>query len=690
MQKPPNIHAGAQGAPSILPAGIKARLIKEHVMAQSQFIRAMLGATLAIGASLAFAAPGTCIITPANLVIEAGESAALTATCTGPVTTLNWKEGASTFTGDVSFASPQPANTPFYFHTPRSLAGGNPSTPHTITLTATDGTSVDATTIVSVRQGPSLAVTMAGDGAGTVTSSPSGINCTTGTCNASFPAGTAITLTASTGGNASFGSWSGDCTGTGTCNLTLTASRAVTATFAAVANGTCGAANGVGSANAPNSGLCTAGTATAVSTGASAHTWSCQGIGGGTTAACSAPKRYTITASVSGANGTVAPSTQDANHGDPAPITASPTAGFSPTFTVTSGGCSGATSGNVFTVSATNTCAVSVSFSNAPTAGVCGTDANVASAVAPTDPGLCNAGAAGAVTPSGANWAWQCAGLNGGATASCTAPQIFTVTPSVASGTGTISPSTPVNVNGGATTQFTVTPGSGLAATMGGTCPAGSLSGNTYTTGTIVSNCTVTATFAAPTSPSNDPGQYSGFWAPPGTSDWIIADPMGPLGNGSGTYLPSCLNQAPSPSSSSSGCAIQTTGTTGPLAGGGSYTYTMAANRTLGIRFTSNDPLSGFSRTFKVQARDGGSITSYPSVSMWLATSPTATYDSVTSTACKKTGGATQTIVTHQTQSGTCNIVPGTLYYLFIRVNGACTTTGSSCNLLVADNFDFH
>ncbi len=71
----------------------------------------------------------------------------------------------------------------------------------------------------------------------------------------------------------------------------------------------------------------------------------------------------------------------------------------------------------------------------------------------------------------------------------------FTVTPS-ASGGGSIDPSSAQTVNEGDTVQFAVTPNSGYQISgISGTCPAGSLSGNTYTTGAITANCTVVAGF---------------------------------------------------------------------------------------------------------------------------------------------------------------------------------------------------
>lgn len=77
----------------------------------------------------------------------------------------------------------------------------------------------------------------------------------------------------------------------------------------------------------------------------------------------------------------------------------------------------------------------------------------------------------------------------------------FTVTPSSSDPTkGSISPSTPQTVNGGATRQFTLAPVLGYhPTTPSGTCPAGTLTGNSYTTGAIVADCTVIANFAIDT-----------------------------------------------------------------------------------------------------------------------------------------------------------------------------------------------
>lgn len=82
-----------------------------------------------------------------------------------------------------------------------------------------------------------LTIVRTGSGSGTVTSSPSGIDCGT-TCAAEFTAGTQITLTSSASAGSTFTGWSGtgvDCPGTGTCTVALTANTAVTAQFVSAA-----------------------------------------------------------------------------------------------------------------------------------------------------------------------------------------------------------------------------------------------------------------------------------------------------------------------------------------------------------------------------------------------------------------------------------------------------------------------
>ena len=68
-------------------------------------------------------------------------------------------------------------------------------------------------------------------GSGSVTSSPTGINCP-GDCTQSYTDGTDVTLTADPDPGSTFVSWSGACTGSTTqCTVDMTQARSVTATF---------------------------------------------------------------------------------------------------------------------------------------------------------------------------------------------------------------------------------------------------------------------------------------------------------------------------------------------------------------------------------------------------------------------------------------------------------------------------
>lgn len=69
-------------------------------------------------------------------------------------------------------------------------------------------------------------------GNGTVTSSPSGIDCGA-TCSASFSSDATVTLTATPATGTHFTGWGGDCTGTGTCTVSMTAAKTISATFTA-------------------------------------------------------------------------------------------------------------------------------------------------------------------------------------------------------------------------------------------------------------------------------------------------------------------------------------------------------------------------------------------------------------------------------------------------------------------------
>ncbi len=75
-----------------------------------------------------------------------------------------------------------------------------------------------------------LEVVVDGDGTGTVTGDPAGIDCGSD-CVEEYEDGTVVTLTATPEPTAEFAGWSGACTGTGPCTLTMSSDAVVTATF---------------------------------------------------------------------------------------------------------------------------------------------------------------------------------------------------------------------------------------------------------------------------------------------------------------------------------------------------------------------------------------------------------------------------------------------------------------------------
>jgi hypothetical protein len=82
--------------------------------------------------------------------------------------------------------------------------------------------------------GPALTVTFAGNGAGTVSSSPPGLSCASPSpCVNTFPDGTVVTLTASPEPPSIFGGWTGCDTppSTNPCSVTLAANTTVIAAF---------------------------------------------------------------------------------------------------------------------------------------------------------------------------------------------------------------------------------------------------------------------------------------------------------------------------------------------------------------------------------------------------------------------------------------------------------------------------
>jgi hypothetical protein len=106
-----------------------------------------------------------------------------------------------------------------------------------------------------------LAVSTTGNGSGTVSSGPAGINCGA-ICTARFAEGSAVTLTAAPAAGSRFAGWSGACAGTGSCSVQIgEIQSSVVAEFVstAAAGGGSGAApiGDPGTTPAPGQSACT-------------------------------------------------------------------------------------------------------------------------------------------------------------------------------------------------------------------------------------------------------------------------------------------------------------------------------------------------------------------------------------------------------------------------------------------------
>ena len=111
--------------------------------------------------------------------------------------------------------------------------GGCSGSAPTCTVTMSSDQSVTATFNTIPPPPQTLGVSLAGTGSGTV--SGSGISCP-GTCSASYPSASEVTLSAIAASGSTFAGWSGSgCSGTSTCTVNMSSARDVTATFNSIA-----------------------------------------------------------------------------------------------------------------------------------------------------------------------------------------------------------------------------------------------------------------------------------------------------------------------------------------------------------------------------------------------------------------------------------------------------------------------
>ena len=168
----------------------------------------------AIPATFSYVAGSTTGLTTANPTIGSGN-------------TLTWAGPLAVASGDhtLHFSATVGSTTGTF----TSSATATNSDGYTIAPSGPDGAVTVSGTPPTNHH---LTVTRAGTGSGSVTSSPSGINCPS-TCGADFASSTTVALTATAASGSTFAGWSGACTGTGACSVSMSADRSVTATFTA-------------------------------------------------------------------------------------------------------------------------------------------------------------------------------------------------------------------------------------------------------------------------------------------------------------------------------------------------------------------------------------------------------------------------------------------------------------------------
>ncbi len=149
--------------------------------------------------------------------------------CTVSGTTANCNTGPQT-TSSCTFTSSTKGVCKFIF-------SGLPEGTYTYsaweysTTGAYNAASPESFVVTSAGASYGLTVGKYGNGDGSVSSNPTGINCGSD-CSENYADGTSVTLTATPAAGSTFSSWSGDCSGTSSwCTLIMDSNKEVTATF---------------------------------------------------------------------------------------------------------------------------------------------------------------------------------------------------------------------------------------------------------------------------------------------------------------------------------------------------------------------------------------------------------------------------------------------------------------------------
>jgi hypothetical protein len=131
---------------------------------------------------------------------------------------------------------PEETTTPFSLSWDTTGVAPGPYTLSAIARDAAGNTTSSAPLTVSISSPPST-LTVSVAGSGSVTSSPNGMLCTSGTCSVSYETGRTVTLIANASKRWRFAGWSGACSGTGECVVQLSGDQFVGATFSKGGNG---------------------------------------------------------------------------------------------------------------------------------------------------------------------------------------------------------------------------------------------------------------------------------------------------------------------------------------------------------------------------------------------------------------------------------------------------------------------
>ena len=192
-------------------------------------------------------APAFSALTPSQAIPAGTASVTLSGTlsASGPVYPSSGETVSVTINGTIEPATIG-TNGAFTVVFPTSTIPAS-ATPYTISysyagdanLTAANDTSTTLT-VNAVVTNFTLTVTEMGTGTGSVTDNTGQISCTeasgivTGTCSASYPSGTQVTLTENATSPSTFGGWSNACAASGTsgtCGLTVSSNLTATANF---------------------------------------------------------------------------------------------------------------------------------------------------------------------------------------------------------------------------------------------------------------------------------------------------------------------------------------------------------------------------------------------------------------------------------------------------------------------------